>query len=99
MTGHGSRLFDSGGFRDHQRSAAHRPASQVHQMPISGEAVFAGVLAHRRDCDPIAQFDSANLERREQVHNANLIVPVVFTALFRRYTGFLPCGCVISFPL
>ena len=40
-------------FGHHQARAAHGAAAEVHQMPVVGQSVLAGVLAHRRDSDAI----------------------------------------------
>jgi hypothetical protein len=34
----------------------------MHKMPIIGKAIRAGVLAHRRDNNPVAQQHIANLQ-------------------------------------
>ena len=40
-------------FRHHQARAARGAAAEVHQMPIVGQSVLAGVLAHGRDGDAV----------------------------------------------
>ena len=53
-------------FRHHQARAAHGAAAKVHQMPIVGEPVFAGVLAHGRDGDAIREGYVADLDLIEK---------------------------------
>src|SRR5437773_11559188 len=40
--------------------------AQMLDMPIGGRAVFRAVLAHRRDDDPVRQFDRAEMKRAEE---------------------------------
>ena len=54
------------GFGDHQTSPANRSAAEMHQMPIVRESVIAGVLAHRRNSNPVSKRDFANLQRRKK---------------------------------
>src|SRR5580698_7561712 len=42
--------------KHHQPSTSLRAATQVHQVPVIGKAVLAGVLAHGRNADAIAEF-------------------------------------------
>ena len=62
------RGFHRGRFGEDECGAADGAATQMHQVPIVEEAVLAGVLAHRRHGDAVAQRDFANLEGREQSH-------------------------------
>src|ERR1019366_10767318 len=59
--------FHRRGFHANQPGAAHGAAAKMHQVPIGGEPVFGGVLAHGRNRDPVAQSDLADGERRHQM--------------------------------
>ncbi len=59
---------DCGSFGKHESRAADGAASQMHQMPSVCIAVDAGILAHRRDGDTVAQRDATNCARLEQIH-------------------------------
>ncbi len=48
---------DSGGFQDDQAGATLNAATQVDEVPISGEAVPRRVLAHGRDTDAVGKAD------------------------------------------
>jgi hypothetical protein len=52
-----------GSFGEDGRGASYRPAPEVHQMPIRGQPVQAGVLAHRGDEDSVRQFQPAQPQR------------------------------------
>jgi hypothetical protein len=52
-----------GRLSEHERHASNGKLAEVHQMPLVGKSVFAGVLAHRRDADAIAERDAAKRER------------------------------------
>ena len=58
---------DAGGFHEDQAHAADRKLTQVHEMPVGGAAVVGTVLAHGCHHDPVAQFDSAQGDRRKQL--------------------------------
>ncbi len=49
-----------------QRRAGESQVTEVHQMPISHAPVFGRVLAHRRNHDPVAQFQIPNAERLKE---------------------------------
>jgi hypothetical protein len=51
------------GFGDHGGGASHRPAAQVDEMPVSGEPVLTGILAHGRDHNAVRKFLAANLQK------------------------------------
>jgi hypothetical protein len=51
------------GFGDHGGGASHRPAAQVDEMPVSGEPVLAGILAHGRNHNAVRKFHTANPEK------------------------------------
>jgi hypothetical protein len=57
--GDAAARFDCGRFRKDDPGAADRAAPQVNQVPIGGESVFGGVLAHRGHGDAIANGDTA----------------------------------------
>ena len=61
-------LFDCGCFGEDEGRASYSPAAEVNQMPVVGKTVFAGILAHGRDGDPVAKCDAADLEWGEEVH-------------------------------
>ena len=54
-----SFLRNARGLNHDQTCAAHGPASQVNQMPVIGEAILGGILAHRGDADPVGEYDVA----------------------------------------
>jgi hypothetical protein len=54
-------------FHDDEARSSDRPAAEVDQMPVVGEAVLAGVLAHGRDGNAIGEGNAALGERGEQV--------------------------------
>jgi hypothetical protein len=61
---------DGGGFREDKSCTSDGAAAQMDQMPVVGEAVAAGVLAHRRDSDAVRQSEIAKSYRREEIgHN------------------------------
>ncbi len=51
---------------DHQRGAGMRHHAEMHQVPVIGAAVVAGILAHRRDDEAVRQLETGELDRREQ---------------------------------
>jgi hypothetical protein len=53
--------------RQNESSTAHSTTAEVNEMPIIGEAVFAGVFAHGRDEDPVGESEIAQLKRVEQM--------------------------------
>ena len=55
----------SRGFGHHQSRATHGAAAQMHQMPIRGKAIAAGILAHRRNHDAVGKCDLTQCKRRE----------------------------------
>ena len=60
-------------FGEHQRGAADRAGGQVGEVPIVGEAIDAGILAHRRDPDAIGENGLAQPKFAEQMrHEASL---------------------------
>jgi len=58
---------NSGGFREDEACTSGGAAAKMDQMPVVGEAVAAGVLAHRRDSDAVGQSEIANGNRREEL--------------------------------
>ncbi len=64
-----------GRFDDHHRGAADRPAAEVDHVPVVRQTVLAGVLAHRRNENPVAQRQRTQLQRRKQLaHKSSLKV-------------------------
>ena len=57
---------DSRGFKRDEASAALRPAAQMDEVPLTGKAVEARVLAHGRNADAIGELDGAKLEWRKK---------------------------------
>ncbi len=53
---------DGSGFGEDRACAADGTSAEMDQMPVIGEAVFAGVLAHGGDRDSIAKRDIADLK-------------------------------------
>ena len=62
-----SLFQDRGRLGENERRPADGAAAEMHQMPVVGEAIGAGILAHRRDDDAVAKKHFAHLQRREQV--------------------------------
>jgi hypothetical protein len=62
--GRGDAAFwdDGGGFKDDQARAALGAAAEVDAMPIGGEAVLRGVLAHGRNADAVGKGDGTELK-------------------------------------
>ena len=59
-----------GRFGENERSAAHRAAAEMNEVPVVGEAVNARVLAHRRDNDAVGKREALEGERVEEVRHA-----------------------------
>jgi len=55
-------------FGKNQCGASHRARAQMHQMPIRGQPVFAGILAHGRNHDAVAKSYFAYRQRRKQMN-------------------------------
>jgi len=58
--------LNGGSLGEHQPRAAYRTAAKVDKVPVAGEAVVAGILAHRRDRDPVLKQQGAQAQRRKQ---------------------------------
>src|SRR3984893_1406921 len=68
-------LGNNGGrFSKHQSSAAHRPAAQMHKMPVARGIVRARVLAHGRNKHTIRKGKIPNRQRVKKVTH-NLYAP------------------------
>ncbi len=65
--------FHGTGFGNDQRCTADGTAAKVDQVPLAREAVFAGVLAHRRDGDAVFEADAADFKGIEQVHGIFMV--------------------------
>jgi hypothetical protein len=57
---------DGSGLGEYEGCAADSAAAKVDEMPVVGEAVFAGVLAHGRDDDAIREGKGADGDRGEE---------------------------------
>ena len=58
-------LFDRGGFAEHQPRPAQRELAEMDFVPIVGQAVIGGVLAHGRNDHPVFQCRAAHGHGRE----------------------------------
>jgi hypothetical protein len=59
---HDRRRFDH-----HEPGATDGATAEMHQVPFGREAIFARILAHRRDTDPVPETHIAQLEWREKI--------------------------------
>ena len=57
---------DGGRLGEDQPGAADRKGAEVDQVPVVGEAIAAGVLAHGGDDDAIAEREASEGDGREQ---------------------------------
>ena len=57
---------DGRGLLDDQAGAALGAGAEMDEMPIGGEAVVRGVLAHGRYADAVGQTDRTKLKRRKR---------------------------------
>jgi len=57
---------DGGGFKGDEGGAALGSRAEVDQVPIGGEAVLRGVLAHGRNADAICELERAEIEGRKE---------------------------------
>ena len=57
---------DGGSLKGDQACATLSTCAEMDEMPIVGEAVLRGVLAHGRDSDAIGEGDGAKLKGREK---------------------------------
>jgi hypothetical protein len=65
---------DGGGFGEYQPGTADGTAAEVDQVPVVGQAIDAGVLAHRRHGNAVEQGQLAQGIRFEQLtHGAPLL--------------------------
>ena len=53
-------------FKRDQPGSSLRAAAQVHEVPVIGKAVFAGILAHGRNADAVAEIDGSKLKGRKK---------------------------------
>ncbi len=60
---------DGGSLADDQAGAADGARAVVHEMPVVGQAVGRGVLAHGGNADAVAQCDVAQDERFEEMRH------------------------------
>jgi hypothetical protein len=54
------------GLKRDQPGSSLRAAAQVHEVPVIGEAVLTGVLAHGRNADAVAEIDGSKLKGRKK---------------------------------
>ncbi|MNJ62791.1 hypothetical protein D3C77_586460 [compost metagenome] len=54
------------GFSDHQARATHGAAAQMDKVPVVGQAIDGGILAHRRNGDAVGQGQLTQGVRLEQ---------------------------------
>ena len=57
---------DRGGLKHDEAGSALGTAPEVDHVPVVGEAVFCGVLAHGRDADAVGEGDGPKLKRRKK---------------------------------
>ena len=57
------------GFGEDSARPANSASTEVNKMPVVGKAVFAGILAHGRNGNPVTKRNIADLKRIEQVHD------------------------------
>jgi len=55
-----------GGFGEDQTGPTDRAAAEVDELPVVGEAIVVGILAHWRDHDPVGERDRADGQWGEQ---------------------------------
>ena len=58
---------DGVGFGKDKGGAADGAAAEMDEVPVVGEAVDGGILAHRRDDDPVGEGYAAELNGGEEV--------------------------------
>ncbi len=61
------------GFGEHRAGSSDGAGAEMDEMPVVGESVFAGVLAHGGDGDSITEGNIADWKRVEQVHRSWMI--------------------------
>lgn len=60
-------FWDHGGrLKENEACSALGAAAEVDHMPVVGEAVLRGVLAHGRNADAVGEMDRAKLKRRKE---------------------------------
>ena len=57
---------DSGSLKRDKSGSALSTGTEVNQVPVTGEAVLGGVLAHGGNADAIGKGDRTQLERRKK---------------------------------
>jgi hypothetical protein len=53
---------NGGSFCYYERRAPNRAAAKVNEVPVCSEAIFAGILAHRRNSDTVGELDIPDFE-------------------------------------
>ena len=77
VRGDAAARLDGGGLRHDEPRPARGPGAEVHQVPVRRHAVLSGVLAHRRDHDPVAERDAAQPQRLQECgHGESRRAPV-----------------------
>ena len=66
--GGGDAAFrQNGGSLDHDEAGASlRAGAEVDEMPVGGESIVGGVLAHGRDADAVGESDRTKLQGRKK---------------------------------
>jgi hypothetical protein len=54
---------DGRGFKGDQRGAGQRQAAKMDHVPVGGQAIDSGILAHRRDGNTVGQLEGAERVR------------------------------------
>jgi hypothetical protein len=75
--GHSRRLGED------ESSAADRAASEMHEVPLVGPSVDAGVFAHRRHGNAVGQCDATQGKRFEQDSQTNVLSSTAGDLLMR----------------
>jgi hypothetical protein len=80
---------DGGGFDHHESRSADGPRSEVDEMPVVGEAVLRGVLAHRRDADAVFDDDVLDLKFFEQLCHSALLLSLLAQREDRDFRSYI----------
>jgi hypothetical protein len=59
---------DCAGFDENESGAARRSATEMYEVPIVGESIDRGILAHGRNDDPVSQSHATNGEGGQKIH-------------------------------
>jgi len=58
---------DGGGLGEDESRTAHGTAAEVDEVPVIGESVFAGILAHGRNGDAVGQRKASERQGRKKM--------------------------------